>query len=187
MLDVFPQVTIWRSKFQSRHPIMLIAGHKGLSTFNMATMKNRLAQIKRDTSVNGSVDSIGKEAAPATPNNVLLHYAGNLTNLGDLFINSPVNKDDLPIIEYDAPKSSLAAKSGQKPWFIKEPLLEFYDLILELSPPESDPYLANIEPRLLSLPRAGFHLHSSRVYKADGDRNNYNRSISSFNKHNLFN
>ena len=66
-------------------------------------------------------------------------------------------------------------------------LLEFYDLILDLSPPESDPYLANIEPRLRSLPEAGFHLHSSRVYKASNDRTLYYGSVSSFNKLNILN
>ncbi len=133
------------------------------------------------------MDAIGKEAVPATPNHVLLHYAGNLTQLDDLFMGSPVNRDDLPIIEYDAPKSDIAVKAARKPWFTKEPLLEFYDLILELSPPESDPYLANIEPRLRSLPEAGFHLHSSRVYKASNERTLYYGSISSFNKLNILN
>ena len=40
-------------------------------------------------------------AATATPNHVLLHYAGNLTHLDDLFMEAPVNSDDLPIIEND--------------------------------------------------------------------------------------
>jgi spermidine synthase len=187
MLDVFPQVTIWRSKFHHRVPIMLVAGHKDFSQLDMAAIETRLDQIRRDTPANASADAIGKEAVPAIPNHVLLHYAGNLTNLDDLFIDAPVNKDDLPIIEYDAPKSNLAVKAARKPWFTKNQLIEFYDLVLDLSPSESDPYLAKTEPRARSLPRAGFYLHSAKVYKVEGDRKSYNRSISAFNKLNIIN
>ena len=187
MLNVFPQVTLWRSKFQSRRPIMLIAGHKNLSQLDMLALTKQLSQINRDEPTNRKTGSIGKEAAPATPNHVLLHYAGNLTGLDDLFIDSPINTDNLPHIEYNSPKSIVAAKNGQENWFIKDSLIDFYNLILDLSPPENDPYLDDIESRYKSLPIAGFHLHSARVFKSNNDNNNYQRAMNSFNKYNISN
>jgi spermidine synthase len=164
MLEVFPQVTVWRSKFHKRVPIMLLAGHNGTRPLDLQGIQSRLSGIQRDTPANPDKKAIGREAVPATADQVLLHYAGNLTRAAGLFADSTVNTDDRPTIEYSAPVSHVRSKTGAGQRFRGESLQGFYELLLRITPPEEDPYLVSSGAAGSLLVNAGYQLHSARIY-----------------------
>jgi spermidine synthase len=164
MLEVFPQVTVWRSKFHGRVPIMLLAGHNGTRPLDMQGIQSRLSGIQRDAPADPGKKAIGREAVPATADQVLLHYAGNLTRAAGLFADSAVNTDDRPTIEYSAPVSHVRTKAGAEQRFRGEALQGFYQLLLRITPPEEDPYLVNSGAAAAPLVSAGYQLHSARTF-----------------------
>ncbi|MEN8108879.1 MAG: fused MFS/spermidine synthase [Pseudomonadota bacterium] len=167
MLEVFPQVTVWRSKFHGRVPIMLLAGHKDTGPLDLQGMRTRLSAIKRDVPADHASAAIGNAAVPATAGQVLMHYGGNLSRAAGLFADSPFNTDDRPFIEYSAPVSQARTKAGKDQWFRGESLASFYKLMLRVTPPEQDPYLKNSGPDAPVLVQAGNQLHSQRIYRQD--------------------
>ncbi len=165
MLEAFPQVTVWRSKFHGKVPIILLAGHNGTEPLDIQGLQSRLSAIQRDVPADPDTDTIGVDAVPATAEHILLYYAGNLTRAAGLFANSPINTDDRPVVEYSAPVSYASTKAGTDQWFRGEPLLTFYKLLLRITPPEEDPYLVAGGPSTPLLVNAGYQLHGERIYR----------------------
>lgn len=170
MLEAFPRVTAWRSKFSRRYPIMLLVGHSDDTPLDAAAVQRRLAALQRDDAALEDTDAIGRQPAPATTAEFLMHYGGNLTAAAGLFQANPLNTDDRPRIEYNAPIAQVRKQAGRQDWFRGEPLLAFYALLLRITPPEQDPYLAATGPGGAENVRAGLALHRARVYGRSNQR-----------------
>jgi len=170
MLEVFPQVTVWRSKFQSTYPIILLAGHTDTSPLDISSLRKNLANVKRDMPAETSSNSIGRSALPGNVDEFLLHYGGNLTNAQDIMIQYPVNTDDRPVVEYQAPIAHRRKKAGQVGWVTGTELIQFYEILSRVTPFENDPYLGALSNRQKRLVNAGLDLHRSRIMNAEGDQ-----------------
>ena len=167
MLAVFPQVTLWRSKFHARVPIALLAGHMSETPLDLVAAERRLRRLHRDEPARRSPNAVGVQPAPADATELLLHYAGNLSAARALFDGVPLNTDNWPRVEYDAPITHIRKKAGELDWFRGPPLLEFHQLLQRITPPEQDPYLAGTPPSAAKLVRAGLALHHARVYRRE--------------------
>lgn len=182
MLSVFPQVTIWRSKFRADTPIMLLAGHMNAEPLDFTGLPARLGRIKLDSIEDTGIEAIGREPVPENSNVVLMHYAGNLSQAASLVSHYPFNTDDKPIIEYIAPREDRQKKSGASTRLTGENLIDFYKSLLEASPPETDPFLEHIDMDQRRLVNAGLALHSSRVYQRSGQKRLSDQSLDRFNE-----
>jgi hypothetical protein len=100
---------------------------------------------------------------------MLLFYAGNLSESRALFADSPINTDDLPVIEFGAPLAQRRVKAGADAWMTGELLVAFYREVERTTPPQFDPYLRNLTPQQQGYTRAGLDLFDSFVKRSVGD------------------
>lgn len=132
MLDVFPQVTVWRGDFSARMPIAALVGQRTPRPLDLDAV---VANVRRRQG--GAGYSAARAHALA-----LLFYAGNLGAARDLVANAPINTDDRPVIEYLAPATPLEVVAGQAEWLTGFALSRLWRQLAERVPPEEDPYLA---------------------------------------------
>jgi len=182
MLSVFPQVTVWRSKFQTSASIMLLAGHRQPGPLDFAGLPARLARIKLDPVDQTGTEAIGREPVPENRNVVLMHYAGNLSQADSLVNHYRINTYDKPVIEYIAPLEDRQKKAGTGTRLTGEALINFYASLLDATPPETDPYLEMVDLEDRKLVNAGLALHSSRIYRLSGQMRRSKKSLEQFNE-----
>ena len=153
MLEVFPQVTVWRGDFFARKPILGLLGQA------------------KETPLPADAALFAVEQVPGDPERVplLAHYVGNLDRLRTELMNYPLNRDDAPIIEYHAPITQRLQRAKKLAWLAGEELLHFMDAVQQSLPPERDGYLRNLTDKQRRLPNAGLHLHRAQVLKEHGD------------------
>jgi hypothetical protein len=60
-----------------------------------------------------------------SPRGPIMLYAGNLSAVSDLFVSAPLNTDDRPLIEFQAPRLTRIAEADD--WFTGNTLAAFYD------------------------------------------------------------
>lgn len=152
MLEVFQQVTLWRGDFSSRRPVLgLLAGRirKPLQPDAMLFSSTAPQRIGRDVPV-------------------LSHYVGNMGMLSDAFEGFPLNHDDKPVIEYQAPVTQLRQQSGEVAWMVGRNLLDFMERIRDRQSSGTDPYLVDVPVRHKQLPLAGMELYRSQVLNSEG-------------------
>jgi spermidine synthase len=145
MLEVFPQVTLWRGDFLANRPIVALVGNRETGPF----VPHVLPQ------------------ADSVP--FMAHYVGNLTAARHLFEVYVLNTDDRPVIEYRAPITHRRQQANAASWFVGNDLMTFMQTLLETVPPEQDAYLQKIPQREWDMVRAGFSLHRAGVLKKMGD------------------
>ncbi len=165
MLQVFPQVTLWRGKFHPTKPIALLVGHTNPSTINLTSIETRISQVKDNSFTNNDKNKIAEGPYPLTIDRFLQYYIGNISISHNLFKRYPVNVDDHPIIEYQAPVAHRQRQAQQAERFHYARLIEFYELIYQVSPPEKDPFLIDVPKHKLELIFAGLLYHKSKVLK----------------------
>ena len=147
MLDVFPQITVWRGDFSALKPIIGLLGHK------------TTAPLSREAWIfNPKADN--EERVP-----LLAHYAGNLNLLRDQFSEISPNTDDLPVIEFLSPITQRQIKADKQNWLAGEELIAFMDT---LQAKDDAFYLSELDENLKKLPAAGYHLHSAQLLKQQG-------------------
>lgn len=163
MLQVFPQVTLWRGKFHPTKPIALLIGHTNLSAINLNSIETRISQVKDNSFTNSDINKLAEGPYPLTIDRYLQYYIGNLSISQNIFKRYPVNVDDHPIIEYQAPIAHRQRLAQQTERFHYARLIEFYELIYQTSPPEKDPFLINVPKHKLDLIFAGLLYHKFKV------------------------
>ncbi|MEE2766747.1 MAG: fused MFS/spermidine synthase [Pseudomonadota bacterium] len=154
MLNVFPQVTLWRGDFSSRKPVLGLLAGNIRKPLQPDAMLFSTAAPKR----------IGREVP------VLSHYIGNMGLLSDEFEGFPVNHEDKPVIEYQAPVTQLRQQSGEVTWMVGRNLLDFMERIRDRQPSGIDSYLVDVPARHNQLPEAGMELYRSQVLNSEGYR-----------------
>jgi len=168
MYEVFPMVTVWRGDFLAEQPIMLLVGYRDPAPLMKPSVLPRLPRPGGGYGPLATLDPV--TAAPDRQlGPLMLFYAGNLTGAGDLVTASPLNTDDLPLIEYRAPLAHREARADVEPMFIGEPMLDFYGRLLEAYPPDRDAHLALLNESERDHVRAGLHLHRAELIDQRSD------------------
>ncbi len=170
MLHVFPHVVLWRGEFRPSRPLIAFIGSSGERVLDPAVIVDRGRYIS----------GIATLPAEATLAVTLPFYIGNLSRSAVIVPPGPVNTDDRPIIEYLAPMTNRQEKEGKTKWFRSVALAEFYDLLWQQTPPESDPYLARLSEAELGYVRAGLSYYKAAVYKDRGDMAEADRHMADF-------
>ncbi len=170
MLEVFPRVTVWRGDFHAGMHILLLAGHRAADVLDLgAVSEHRLARLQPATEQASEVERIGYDPVPRSANTLLLYYAGNLSEARALVDGHPLNTDNRPRIEYQAPIAHRLERAGQLSWFVDDALMEFVESLLDLAPSAADPYLENLSAAQRDLPRAGLIAHRAQALAQGGD------------------
>ncbi len=162
MLQVFPQVTLWRGKFHPTKPIALLVGHTGQAKINLQSVRKRISQIKDNSFTETDSTTIAEGPYPLTTDRLLQYYIGNLSISQNIFEHYPINVDDHPVIEYQAPIAHRQRNAQQEKWFNTSQLIKFYEQVYQTSPSINDPYLINIPKHDHNFVYAGYLMH---VYK----------------------
>ncbi len=160
MLEVFPQVTLWRGDFISDTPTVALIGKSEVNPLNTAGIRRNVKHIIKSRPSDRITDL---DVVP------YVLYAGNLTEVEHLFENHPINSDNYPLIEFLSPKTHQEQESNRVSPFTSKQLVDFFDQLFSLSPPEADPYLENLSKEQISYVYAGLYLHKVRVFKEMGD------------------
>ncbi len=171
MLEVFPQVTLWRNGFAAPgEEIVGLVGHPDRSP--LPAVEEDGDETKWAEAVEGkSVDQVLWLDLPLMcPRFVLAFYCGNLSAIRERFDRYPLNTDDHPLIEYMAPLTQRREAAGEVSYFVGEALTTFLDELQRACPPERDPVLAGRSATDRLLPRAGLALHKTRLYYQRGPR-----------------
>ncbi len=165
MLEVFPDVVVWRGDFYPTKPIVALVGAVDLAPLDPAVVVARGRALAGDRQV-------PEEAFEAV---TLPFYAGNLGAARRLIPPGPINTDDRPLVEYLAPITHRQQRAGAVDWFHAEELAAFYRALLDEVPPEADPYLARLGLAARGYVRAGLSyaeaaVHRHRGREAEADR-----------------
>ncbi|MEN8261654.1 MAG: fused MFS/spermidine synthase, partial [Pseudomonadota bacterium] len=150
MLEVFPQVTVWRGDFSALKPIIGLMG------------QNKIHPLPPDALMFSNLIE-GEGRVP-----LLANYVGNLSAIRPLFEGYALNRDDRPLIEFQAPVAQRMTKAGALSWLAGEQLIHFMNAISDKSPFATDPYLARLSPEQRKLPAAALHLHKAQVLRQKG-------------------
>ena len=95
-------------------------------------------------------------------------YVGNLTSVANLFVTTPLNTDDRPIIEFLAPRLTRMTAAGDKDWFTGESLAAFYDTLETRLRGVPDPLLP-LSDEIVAARRAGTALYHYALAAARHD------------------
>ena len=134
MLQVFPQVTLWRADFSPRMPVLALVGQRKASPLDIG---NILAYARQN-------HDLPKAEEPIIEATFLQNYAGNLSEFASVFEEYPVNTDDRPVIEYSAPQLLASQGNLEHTNFISTKLVAFYRFLSDGLPVDKDPYLVDL-------------------------------------------
>ncbi len=167
MIDVFDQVSLWRHNFQPGHELVALIGHQKDQPLPPSNI-NSLPDKKTAVLGKDHLDLM-RLNLPLDPQTILLFYGGNLSASRSLFENYPINTDNHPVIEYQAPRNHRSSNDNSPPWFVGEPFANLIDKIQTICPPEKDPLLINRTSTNRKLPIAGSAFHRARI---EANKNN---------------
>lgn len=168
--EVFPRATLWRGNYRLSHPLLLLLGERDPQPLDPESLTRRLAEVARLESGTGRPGAgIGRNASPATADELLLYYQGNLSAAREILAAYPLNSDDRPFIEYSAPVTHRDKRSGEAEALRGEALVAFFDAVFRAAPPEADPVLSRLSAQQRALPAAGLDLYRSLQLRAAGD------------------
>jgi spermidine synthase len=157
MLDVFPQVTLWRGDFLPKNPIVAVVGQEAGAHLDPATV---LAAVR----------ALGRHADRSDRGVVALaslFYAGNLSAIRDRFAHAPANTDDRPLLEYLAARTQAEVAAKRTRWFVGDELDGFYAELATSA--GADPYLALLDDEQRGFVAGGRALYGALAAAARGD------------------
>ncbi len=155
MLEVFPQVTLWRGDFNPGRPIAALIGHQQTDPLDVEALVEGFRRRKGDSGAE-------RRGALATTS---LFYAGNVSADRDRYAGHFVNSDDRPVIEYSAPITQREVRGQAGSWFIDRQLETYYSELAQVAPPRKDPYLAELSDEEIGFVEGGRHLFSAKVFQ----------------------
>lgn len=160
MLDVFPQVTVWRNDFNTWETAIALVAQNDTSPLFPTGYAGFSPQLR--TAALAGIDVRRFRSDETT---LLLCYCGNLSGARAMFADIPRNTDDHPLIEYMTPRSSHAQAGGNAVWFAGPHFVGFMEELLMLTPPERDAALANLKEEERQAARAGYHLARAHLFR----------------------
>ncbi len=156
LLDVFPQVTLWRGDFNAKRPIIGLAARKAPQPLSEQSQMLRLMAERKTQDP--------QRARQRVP--LLAHYAGNPGAPRHLLAAGPLNTSDHPLIAYRTAATQRQQRAKTISWFVGDALLMYFAELQQTMPAVLDPYLAELNTAQLSLIKAGLALHNSEVLEA---------------------
>ncbi|MFH2053003.1 MAG: fused MFS/spermidine synthase [bacterium] len=159
ILEVFPQVTVWRGEFLPDWPTLLFMCSSETWRLDPSLTRANTAPVIPPRP-GGKVSD-----ADIIP---YIHYVGNLGEARSLFAGSPVNTDDRPHIEYGAPQTQQRVLSEEARFLEGREIVKLSDDLLEAAPLVSDPFLGASDPEQLSYIQAGHLLYRVGTLLEDG-------------------
>jgi spermidine synthase len=159
LLEVFPEVVLWRGEFNPERPTVALAASATRGLLDPAALAARGKALP----ANASLSAAAIEAA------YLPFYAGNLGRSRHVLPAGPINTDDRPVIEYAAPVAQRNVLAGSDNWFTGTALMRFFDQLAEAMPPREDPYLANLDAVEVGYVEAGLSYFKRNVANRLGD------------------
>ena len=166
-LEVFDQVSMWRHNFTPYGEMVALIGHTkpmALPASDTDTRADRLYAVEGKTHLD-----LQRLNLPLGPSTVTLFYAGNLSKAHSLFTDYPLNTDNRPIIEYQAPRNYRKQTVANPQWFIGPRFERFVAEIMAQCPPAEDPLLVNRTAANRRLPAAGHAFHQAGLAAFKGD------------------
>jgi spermidine synthase len=118
-LAVFPRVTVWRNDFYPDRPVLALVGQLAPRPLDIDAVTGRLARLPE----------WARDPLLATPRGLVMLYVGDLSAGPDLLASGPLNTDDLPLIEFGAPRLTRIGAGGDKDWFTDEALASFAEAL----------------------------------------------------------
>lgn len=173
MLEVFPQVTLWRGSFQPGGEMVAFFGHADDQPLPPCGMD--AARAKRDAVEGAGHYDMDKLQLPINAQTVLLFYCGNLSRAADMFSEYPVNTEDRPVIEFGSPRSLHRDKNAERPHFVGERFAVMVDRLLARTPPDEDPFLQERDEASRKLPFAGAAFSRAWIAGSAGDEEEWMR------------
>lgn len=116
-LTVFPHATLWRNDFFPDRPVLGLVGTFEPVSLDLDRTAERLRRLP-----DWSYDSFLVE-----PRAIAMLYLGDLAMAPELLGRAPLNRDDLPVLEFLAPRLTRMSATGDKDWFIGDALADFTD------------------------------------------------------------
>jgi len=157
MLEVFPQITLWRGDFFSHGSIVALIGHKELMPLEPSTVAGRMKDIPLYTSKS---DELVKAM-------LLIFYAGNISENREVFNKMRINTDNRPLIEYLSPLTHRMEEVKKVSWFELYELLNFYEDLFNRVPPDTDPFLKLLDGDDIDAVKAGLMYFKGAVLEED--------------------
>ena len=159
MLEVFPQVTVWRGDWKINSPTLALVAVNEAAPLDPATVTRRIAE----TPDPALLSSVGNAAS-----RMMWSYCGNLSAARELVAKAPINTDDRPLIEYLAPITHRRADTRGASWLTGEHLIAWLEELQAAVPPESDPYLARFPEAQRGYARVGLISHRGAMLRRAG-------------------
>jgi spermidine synthase len=169
MQEVFPLVTLWRGSTGPGQETVALIGHRSVRPLPREAVARRLAESGSVILGDDGPDAVMDAASQVNLRDLLSQYCGNLTAASRLLETYPVNTDDRPVIEYEAPVAHRRVRAGETPWFVGGELLRFLDEVMTVNPPETDPYLEELVASEIAVVPGGLSLYLAQVLRAAGD------------------
>lgn len=159
LLDVFPQVTVWRGDFLPRRPIVAFIASAEPTPLDPEALVRNFRHRRQDPDL----------PRPTALALTAMFYGGNLGAQRERFAPFPLNTDDRPIIEFSAPVTHRAQAAATARWFRGVDLARWYEQLAAEVPLATDPYLARFDASERGYAGAGTSLFASKAALAAGD------------------
>ena len=185
MIDVFPQVTLWRGDFNDSRSRALIVGHKDASPLDPQLLKSRvensiivLDPISKNNLYEKNVRELFMSGTLPVRNMdlPLFYYCGNLTGSSEIFDQYPQNTDNRPVVEYSASRlrtnKDISILNGRE-------FVELLRDIIQYLPLGSDPYLKLLSNQELEYIVAGYRLHWAQALRNNGQNDYIENALAS--------
>ncbi|MFY7817607.1 MAG: fused MFS/spermidine synthase [Akkermansiaceae bacterium] len=161
MLDVFPQVSLWRGNFQPGAEIAALVGH--MDNQPLSASAGDVSAAKQNAVAGATHRDIHQLLLPVNQETALLFYAGNVTGSAEDFRHYPLNTDDRPVIEFGLPKSLHCAPHEGAPQMVQQRFAALVHRLQQRTPPETDPLLSGHTRESRRLPLAGSAFHRASI------------------------
>ncbi|NMF84226.1 fused MFS/spermidine synthase [Nodosilinea sp. P-1105] len=148
MATVFPQVVVWRGDLGPSRSIVALVGQKQPALLDPAVAVRQGRALLAQWPNAADLPDEYFEAL------LLRLYVGNLTASG-LFADAPLNTDNFPRIEYLAPQTHRQVEAGDRRFLVGREREQLYANLRDATPPDRDPYLAQLTPTQLGYVQAG--------------------------------
>ncbi|MCC5950940.1 MAG: fused MFS/spermidine synthase [Acidimicrobiia bacterium] len=145
---VFDEVVLWRGDLFDARSIVALVGHRDPAPLDPAVLVANARQAPG-----------GQELSAAELEAMALRlYAGNVSASG-IYADRPLNTDDLPFVEYQAPRTHREVRAGNATFVVGADRERLYGELAERLPPDDDPYLSRLDEEQLGWVEAG-RVHS---------------------------
>jgi len=150
--SVFPVATLWRADFYPDRPVIGLVGQLQTRQIDLGALERRV----------GALPPWARDPLLSTPRGLLMLSAGDLDDAAALLPDGALNRDDRPLLEFDAPRLTRLNAAGDKDWFVGAGLADFYDAVNARAAAQPDP-LAGASDEATTARRAGALLYRYAV------------------------